>query len=305
MFRSNVPRSVYEPIRYVFQTGGKRVRSVLTLLSCEAVGGKARNALGAAVAIEILHNFTLVHDDVMDNAELRRGCPTVHRRWDTNVAILSGDQMIPSAYRLLLTNSLPRKERALEVFTDAFKQVCEGQGLDKEFELRSDVTLRDYFVMIRKKTGRVITAATEIGALAGGGSQEQVTTLRKFGECLGRAFQLQDDLLDIVGSEPEFGKTIGGDIIEGKKTYLLLRAIELSAGTDRSLLRSIAQHKKVPRNAVKRVKSIYERTGVLRETEREIARSTKQAQQMLGDLPMSSARETLHWLAHRLLVRHS
>jgi len=296
---------VYEPIRYVLTTGGKRVRSVLTLLACEAAGGKARDALAAATAVEILHNFTLVHDDVMDNAAVRRGMPTVHRRWDTNVAILSGDQMVALAYRLLLSVPAQRRARVLDVFTDAFIQVCEGQGLDKEFESRRGVTIGEYFQMIRKKTGRVISAASEIGGILGGGTAREVRALRTFGEHLGRAFQVQDDLLDIVGSEREFGKAIGGDIVEGKKTFLLLAALGTSHGKDRALLQAVAGKRSSSRATVRKVKSIYQRTGVLDDARMEISRSTNRAQRALGDLRPGKARDTLLWLSGRLLERHA
>ena len=296
---------MYEPIRYVLTTGGKRVRSVLTLLACEAAGGKARDALAAATAVEILHNFTLVHDDVMDNAAVRRGMPTVHRRWDTNVAILSGDQMVALAYRLLLSVPAQRRARVLDVFTDAFTQVCEGQGLDKEFESRRGVTIGEYFQMIRKKTGRVISAASEIGGILGGGTAREVRALRTFGEHLGRAFQVQDDLLDIVGSEREFGKAIGGDIVEGKKTFLLLAALGTSHGKDRALLQAVAGKRSSSRATVRKVKSIYQRTGVLDDARMEISRSTNRAQRALGDLRPGKARDTLLWLSGRLLERHA
>ncbi len=302
---SDEPRTVYEPVRYVFRNGGKRVRSVLVLLACEAVGGNARRALDAAAAIEILHNFTLVHDDVMDNASVRRGKPTVHRKWDTNIAILAGDEMIALAYRLLVTIKNPKKNEVLHAFTDAFIEVCEGQGLDKEFERRDNVILDEYLVMIQKKTAKVITAAAEIGALVGGGDDKEVNALRDFGGHLGKAFQIQDDLLDMVGTKRTFGKTIGGDVREGKKTYLLLKAMERVHGEDRRLLRSIGHGNGITGSLVQRIRKIYEREGIMEEAELEIVRHTRLAQDALRLLQPGIATSTLSWLAQRLLERRS
>ena len=297
---------MYEPIRYVLSSGGKRLRAVLTLLACEAVGGKASQAMNAAVAIELLHNFTLVHDDVMDHADLRRGKPTVHQRWDQNVAILAGDELIAQAYRsLLLTRSL-RLPQILTVYTDALVRVCEGQGFDKEFECRDDVTLTEYLDMIAKKTGRVIAASLEIGALIGNGSPRQIESLRKFGERIGRAFQVQDDLLDVVGDDEEFGKTIGGDIVEGKKTFLLLTALERANRTDRVILRSVTPNNPQTTNVrIKLVREIYRRTGALDAARNEVERCTLRAQGALKSLPESRSKAILAWLAQQLVERSS
>ena len=301
--RTRTPRSVYQPIRYILSSGGKHVRPVLVLLSCEAVGGRSDRALPAAGAIEILHNFTLVHDDVMDHARLRRGRPTIHTKWDTNVAILAGDQMAACAYRMLLKTGTENIRRVSEVFTDAFNEVCEGQGLDKEFESRDNVGLPDYLRMIAKKTGRVIAAATEIGGLIGHGSRLQVTALRKFGEYLGLAFQVKDDLLDVTGDVRELGKTIGGDIVEGKKTFLLLHAWKRAKGKERQLLRRVIRRRVLTRPKVDEVRTLYETLGVLREAERTIERCTRRAQRELDRLPAHRSREMLRWLSEQLLLR--
>jgi geranylgeranyl diphosphate synthase type II len=302
---SREPVSVYAPIRYILGSGGKRFRAVLTLLSCEAVGGTAAQALNAGAAIEILHNFTLVHDDVMDHADLRRGKPTVHNKWDENTAILAGDEMIAQAYRVLLRTSSPRLKKILDVYTDALVQVCEGQGFDKEFEAQRTVGLEDYFEMISKKTGRVIAAAAEMGALIGGGTTQQVIALRKFGECIGIAFQVMDDLLDIVGKTDEFGKKIGGDIREGKKTYLLLKALEQTRGYERKILRSIVPGNKFTQSQIGQVRVIYQRIGVFDSARNEIARSTSKAQRELKKLPAGRASSVLFRLAEQLLERSS
>ncbi|MBI4810017.1 MAG: polyprenyl synthetase family protein [Ignavibacteriales bacterium] len=299
------PVTVYAPIRYILSSGGKRIRAVLTILACEVVGGKAANAFNAATAIEILHNFTLVHDDVMDHAEMRRRKPTVHKKWDENVAILSGDEMIAQAYRILLKTRSSRLKNILDVYTDALVQVCEGQGFDKEFEKQSAVTLDDYFMMISKKTGRVIAASTEIGAIIGEGTPKQITALRKYGEHLGRAFQVMDDLLDIVGDTKEFGKEIGGDIKEGKKTYLLIKAIENTGEKNRQLLKSISSGNNISASQVRKIKRIYISSGAVSAAKEEIARSTLEAQRAIASLPSSSAKSMLLWLSNQLRERTS
>jgi geranylgeranyl diphosphate synthase, type II len=297
------PRSVYGPIKYIMSSGGKRFRAVLVLLSCEAVGGTPRRAYDAAAAMEILHNFTLVHDDVMDHAVVRRGKMTIHTKWDENVAILSGDEMIAQAYSILLNTRSPRKENILKVYTDALVQVCEGQGFDKEFETRSNVCVKDYFMMIGKKTGRVIEACAEIGALIGNGTPAQVRAMRTYAGSLGCAFQVMDDLLDITGDEKTFGKKIGGDIREGKKTFLLLHALSHATGGDRKLLRTIRPGTAFTRLTIKQIRNIYEHTGAIAAARAEVISSTARAKRALKTLPDSCARRTLFWLSQQLLSR--
>ena len=299
------PAIVYDPIRYVLSGGGKRLRAVLVLLACEAAGGRASRAMPAAVAVELLHNFTLVHDDVMDHAALRRGRPTVHRKWDEMIAILAGDELIAQAYRFLGQTKTPRLARITALYTDALVQVCEGQGLDKEFECRADVSRREYLRMVDQKTGRVISAALEIGSQIGGANPARVRSFREFGMYLGRAFQVRDDVLDITGTAEEFGKAIGGDIVEGKKTYLLVRALEQARGSDRLLLDSIRSRMPRRRQLVDDVRGIYERLGVLGLAQEEIERCTQRARNALRPLPPSRALSVLRWLADQLLSRTS
>jgi geranylgeranyl diphosphate synthase type II len=283
--------------------GGKRLRAVLTLLACEALGGRAGNALNAAVAIELLHNFTLVHDDVMDHARLRRNKKTVHERWDTNTAILAGDEMIALAYEVLLRTADRPKSQMLALFTRAFVEVCEGQGFDKEFESRGNVTVREYSAMIRQKTARVISAAAEIGALAANAGAREQKALRSYGEHVGMAFQMNDDLLDIIGDQREFGKAIGGDIAEGKKTLLLLRAIERAAPRDRRFLRSLRPGGAISRAMVNRVRRLYVSTGAVDEVRRNIASATRAAQRALSGIPDGRGKAMLSWLADELVER--
>ncbi len=297
------PRSLYQPVRYVLGGGGKRIRSVLVLLACEAVGGKRDEALHASAATEILHNFTLVHDDIMDHARSRRGRATVHMKWDTNVAILVGDELLALAYRALLKTRSTNIQEISKVFTEGVVEVCEGQAYDKEFESRSRVSVDDYLVMIQKKTGKMVAVATEIGGLVGNASSSHLLSLRRYGELVGRAFQIQDDLLDIVGDEKEFGKTIGGDLVEGKKTYLLLEALRRAKGKDRQLLQSVAKNGGVSRKNIKAFQRIYSETGAIQAARDHIESDIAQAKRVLNALPENSAREMLVWFSDMLLHR--
>ena len=240
VLRRGSPHDLNEACRYVLDGGGKRLRGALVILSCHAVGGRTEQALDTSAAIEIMHNFTLVHDDIMDSAPSRRGRPTVHIQWDINNALLTGDVLLGVAYETLLATRRRDVRPLVELFTAGLIEVCRGQALDLEFERRSDVTVREYFRMIEKKTARLISLAAELGGILGGGRVKQVRALKAFGHHLGRAFQLQDDLLDVVGEEAQLGKTVGGDIIERKRTYLLLTAVKRARGNDRRTLRSAA-----------------------------------------------------------------
>jgi geranylgeranyl diphosphate synthase type II len=304
--QDGTPSSVYRPIRYVLASGGKRLRAVLTLLSCEAVGGRGAEALPAAVAVELLHNFTLMHDDVMDNAALRRGRPTVHAKWNANAAILAGDEMIALAYRSLLGTRSRNLARVVDSFTTSFVEVCEGQGLDADFQSRRNVSLRKYRMMIEKKTASLITHACEIGGLIGNGKRPLVAALKRYGRHLGLAFQIQDDLLDITGDERAFGKAIGGDIREGKKTYVLLQALRLAPARDRAYLRSVSSgSRRITRREIGATLAIYRSSGAVKAAHEEIRRQTRLAARALAVFPESRAASALATLAHRLAHRQS
>jgi geranylgeranyl diphosphate synthase, type II len=309
------PRILRQACAYVLSGGGKRLRAVLVLLGSEAVGGTTAEALHAAAAVEIMHNFTLVHDDIMDHAPTRRGRPTVHVRWDLNTALLAGDTLLGIAYEELLRTRTGDPAMLSRLFTAGVIGVCEGQALDLAYEQRSNVRVADYFSMIEQKTGLLVEVASELGGRIGGGTPRQIRALRQFGHHLGRAFQLQDDLLDVVGDAHAFGKAIGGDILEGKRTSLLLRARERARGVDRAILDRIMRRKTSPHPAsesiaqrralVARVRTIYEKTGVLEDTRHEVLDNTIRAVKALRALPASRARTTLHWLAGALVHRAS
>ncbi|MFN0157433.1 MAG: polyprenyl synthetase family protein [Bacteroidota bacterium] len=296
--------------RYVLRARGKRVRAILLLLSCEAVGGHARNAVDAGAAVEAMHNFTLVHDDIMDNADARRGRPTVHRKWDANTALLVGDVLLGLAYKSVGKTDSNNLRKIISLFTEGLLEVCEGQALDLEFERRGSVSLDEYFVMIEKKTARLISMSTELGGLLGNGTAQQVKQLYKFGRHLGRAFQLQDDLLDVAADEKKFGKTIGGDIIEGKKTFLLLTAWKRAVGGDKRFLGSIMQPKQASllssiakQKRIATVTALYEKYGVMGEARKQIARETDAAVRALAKLPHNRATRMLGWFSDVLLHR--
>jgi geranylgeranyl diphosphate synthase, type II len=230
------PHKLYHPISYTLNLGGKRLRPMLTLAACELFDGKADDALNAALGVEIFHNFTLLHDDIMDKAPLRRGMETVYKKWDTNVAILSGDTMFALAYRYLSCGNHFRLKQVLDTFTQTAIEVCEGQQYDMDFETQKEVSIAGYLSMIRMKTAVLLGAALKIGALIAGTDDKQAGLIYDFGVNAGMAFQLKDDLLDAYGGTEKFGKSIGGDIVANKKTFLYLKCLELAESDDRKKL---------------------------------------------------------------------
>lgn len=222
------PEELYAPVDYIMSLGGKRMRPVLLLMANELFDGNAEEALSAALAIELFHNFTLIHDDIMDNAPLRRKQLTVHEKWNTNIAILSGDVMMVESYKELCKVSGEHLPAVLDVFNDTAKKVCEGQQMDMNYETMSDVSIPQYIDMIALKTAVLLGGSLKIGVLIASGGEENGQLLYDFGKNMGIAFQLQDDILDVFGDKEKFGKQKGGDIISNKKTYLLLKALELA-----------------------------------------------------------------------------
>jgi len=298
------PISLYEPGSYILNSGGKRLRPLLVLLSAKAVGGKFKDAYNAAAAVEMLHNFTLVHDDIMDNADKRRGRLTLHKKYDHNTAILAGDSLLSIAYEFLLKDCNGNAKKVISSFTQGLIEVCEGQSLDTDFELRKNVSLIEYIVMIKKKTAAMAEMCCRIGALLGGGTKIQVNALGNYGLNLGIAFQIQDDLLDIIADEKEFGKTIGGDLVEGKKTFLFLKALEKSKGEDRKKLFKVIEKKGIRRNQVSGYKMIYEKLGVLDDALREIMGYTQKALRSINSLNEEN-KKIFKWLADSLIYRTS
>ncbi|HED31474.1 MAG TPA: polyprenyl synthetase family protein [Prosthecochloris aestuarii] len=302
-FTKSSPETLYAPARYILEGKGKRIRPFLTLLACEAVSGSPDEALNTALGIEILHNFTLMHDDIMDQADLRHGRPTVHLKWDENAAILSGDMMIAYAYECALNTNTNRHAELIRILNDANITICEGQALDMELEKRSRATIAEYLDMISKKTGRLISAALEAGGVVGNATPEQLRALVTFGEKIGRAFQVQDDYLDIMADDGKSGKIPGGDVINGKKTYLLLRSIELTEGSDHELLQSVIDNKGIAPERVPDIRNIFETCGVLDEARELINTNTENALLSLDILPYNEGKDYLKGFALKLMKR--
>lgn len=272
------PKTLYEPISYMLKSGGKRLRPILTMLAAEVFGDSHKKALDAALAVEMFHNFSLIHDDIMDAAPLRRGKITVHEKWDINTAILSGDAMLINAYRLFENYEGKTFRKLAQLFTETAIQVCEGQQYDVDFEAQEEVSLNDYLKMIEYKTAVLVGAALKMGAIVANTSQENADEIYEFGRLLGIAFQLQDDYLDAFGDPEEFGKQVGGDIIENKKTFLYLSTVEKSSKREiRQLEHLYSLSPNDPSQKVETVKTIFEQSGAAAATQQEIKKYTELA----------------------------
>ena len=301
------PKSVYEPFGYILCGCGKRLRPVLTMICCGAAGGEPFDALRAAAAIEILHNFTLVHDDIMDKSPMRRNRPTIHNKWDEPTAILTGDLMVGWGYKLLPGSSEhPRSSRILAEYTNALIEVCEGQAYDMEFNQKKNIRIEEYFKMIEKKTSRLLEASAAIGGNAGSGTGQQIEALRLFARYLGIAYQLQDDLLDLTAKQAELGKKIGKDIIEGKKTLMILWAEKKAQSSeDRKLINEFINSNGLPEKRIPEIKEMFLRLNIFDEMQGEIDKFLSMAKGYLNELPNNRHTEMLHWLADKLNRRES
>jgi len=265
------PPSLYEPIRYLMGIGGKRLRPMLTLFAYGLFRDDVKSVVRYAVAVEAFHNFTLMHDDIMDKAPLRRGQPTVHMKWNVNTAILSGDVMLVKVYDMFLSLDPAVLPRVLAAFNKCAAEVCEGQQWDMEFERREKVTEREYINMIRLKTSVLIGFSLELGGILAGASEDDCLALRRFGTNIGIGFQLQDDYLDAYADPTKFGKQVGGDIIANKKTMLLIKAQELARGKDkRELVQWLTAVRFSKRDKVRAVRGIFDRCGMEKLLERTI-----------------------------------
>ncbi len=298
------PRSLYDPCSYAITGGGKRIRPMLVLFSAKAVGGNYSRVYNAAVAVELLHNFTLVHDDIMDNSDLRRGRLTVHKEFDLSTAILTGDNLIALAYENLIKDCRDNVKEIISTFTQGIIEVCEGQSLDKEFESKKEVLIDEYKIMIFKKTAALAKMSCSIGAKICNANKLFIKIVEEYGENLGMAFQIQDDLLDIIGEEKKFGKKIGSDLIEGKKTYLFIKALERAKGLDKRKLLDIIKNKGITQEEVPVYKTIYEKYNILEEAKNEIIGYTNLAIKNLSKLPDQKGKELLFYLANSLIDRN-
>ena len=298
------PENLYEPIRYFLDLGGKRMRPALLLMSHEMFGGDHKNVVSPALAIELFHNFSLVHDDIMDKAALRRGKTTVHEKWNTNTAILAGDAMLIESYKLMMDSPIENLKSVLSVFNQTALEVCEGQVMDMDFEIRNDVSIAEYIEMIRLKTAVLLGGSLEIGAILANASKDDYQHIYEFGINLGIAFQLHDDILDVYANPDKFGKTVGGDIASNKKTFLLLKTVELVNDFDKKHLDSLLHlyHE----NKIQQVMSLYDKYQVKSLAEIEMKKYFDSAMNHLEKINVSNEKkQPLISLANFLMQRES
>jgi geranylgeranyl diphosphate synthase, type II len=297
------PKNLYDPLEYFLQLGGKRIRPLLTLISAELFGTPKENAIHASLCVELFHNFSLIHDDIMDKAPLRRSQPTVHTKWDDNIAILSGDVLLVKAYQELAKQDSIHITALLDVFNKTAVEVCEGQQMDMDFEVKEDVLISDYIEMIRLKTSVLLGGALEMGAIIANASLENRNLIYDFGQNIGIAFQLQDDILDLFGDPEKFGKQIGGDIISNKKTYLLLRAFELANEEQQKELTSMLLMEDL--NAkISKAKDLFITLGVLEDAKKMKAIYQEKATLSLENIEVEESRKiVLIELSKQLLDR--
>ncbi len=299
------PRELYEPFAYIMQKGGKRIRPILTMACCGAFGGEAEKALNAGVAVEILHNFTLAHDDIMDKSPTRRNRPTIHTKWDEATAILTGDVMVGLAYQALNSVETDNASEITGAFSQALVDVCEGQAYDMKYNDVKNVTIDEYLTMIEKKTARLLAGAAKIGGYVGGADEKQLEALENYALNLGLAFQIQDDLLDLVADEKELGKTIGKDIMEGKKTYLIIKALEKAKSEEqKDLLKKFIDNNGLSADYVKIMKNMFWELNVFDNAEKDISKYFERARSQLSKLPKNENAELLEWLLNKLNKRN-
>lgn len=287
------PAELYEPIRYMMALGGKRLRPLLTLLGYTLWKEDIAGALKPAIAVEVFHNFTLMHDDIMDRAPIRRGQPTVHEKWNENIAILSGDVMLVKAYDFLLEAPAAILKKVLQKFNQCAAEVCEGQQLDMNFESRSHVSEEEYLNMIRLKTAVLLGFSLELGALLAGAPEAAAKQLYRFGTNIGIGFQLQDDLLDVYADKAKFGKQVGGDILSNKKTFLLINALQKAEGATADQLQSWLQKEQFePAEKVAAVTAVYEQLGIRALTEARMNEYFEEAFNILDQLGLPEERKS-------------
>lgn len=288
------PIELYEPVSYLMNLGGKRLRPVLLLMATDLFRGNINEAIKPALAIEVFHNFTLMHDDIMDKAPLRRGNPTVHAKWNEAIAILSGDVMLIEAYKLLINVNPAILPNVLNVFNDTAVGVCEGQQIDMNFEKREKVTIDEYLEMIKLKTAVLLGGALEIGALIGNAPVEDAQHLYDFGVNLGIAFQLQDDILDVYGDPEKFGKQVGGDIISNKKTFLLIKAQELANIEQAARLKSMLTSENISaEQKINQVTAIYNELNIRQTAEKAMTQFAEKGIAALNNIQVPSERKII------------
>lgn len=301
------PQGLYAPIRYVLSLGGKRIRPVLMLMAYNLYHEDVTPCLMPAVGLETYHNFTLLHDDLMDRAEVRRGKTCVHRKWNDNTAILSGDNMLVLAFQYMMQCDSEKLPDVMRIFSQTAIEIDEGQQYDVDFETRDDVTEEEYIEMIRLKTSVLLACALRIGATLGGATPQDADALYRYGEKLGLAFQLQDDYLDVYGDPAVFGKKIGGDILCNKKTFMLINALRNASCADHAeLLQWINADCPAPEEKIAAVTALYTKIGVDRMAQKRIDQYFEQAKACLEEVSLPSDRKQMLWsIAHKLMGRKS
>lgn len=300
------PPGLYEPIGYVLGLSGKRIRPILTLMACNLFSDNVQPAVSSALGLEIFHNFTLLHDDIMDKADVRRGQPTVHKKWDENTAILSGDVMQIESYRLMSQTPEKCLKSSLDLFSKTATEICEGQQYDVDFESRNNVKVKEYLEMIRLKTAVLLGCALKIGSWIGGAGEEDAQMLYDFGINLGLAFQLKDDLLDVYGNQATFGKKIGGDILCNKKTFLLIHALELAKGDDATELQNWlnTSNQDLAKHKIEYVTSLFNKLGVKKICEEKMLFFYTKAIAYLNKVSVSEIKkQELRNIAEKLMLR--
>jgi geranylgeranyl diphosphate synthase type II len=296
------PTNLYDPLRYFLQLGGKRMRPMLSLMACKMTGSDFEKALPAALAVEYFHNFSLIHDDIMDAAPIRRGQATVHEKWNANIAILSGDVLLVKAYEQLAKYDSSTFHALFNVFNKTAIEVCEGQQMDMDFELRNEVSEAEYLEMIRLKTSVLLGCALQIGGIVGGASQKDAQLLYSFGEELGLAFQIQDDILDLYGDSAQVGKQVGGDVLANKKTLLSIRAKKVADSTQLQTLAALEQLQE-PLLKVQQTKELYTTLGARHYCEEQMKAHHQKALAALSRMEIDGTKSELKELAEFLFVR--
>ena len=301
------PKNLYDPISYIMSLGGKRMRPLLVLLAYQFKKNDVESAITPALAVEVFHNFTLMHDDIMDKAPLRRGQATVHEKWDENVAILSGDTMLVKAYELMLQIDPKLLPEALRLFNKTAVEVCEGQQIDMNFELRREVSVEEYIDMIRLKTAVLLGFSLELGALMAGFSESDRAQIYDLGVNMGIGFQLMDDLLDVYGDQEKFGKQVGGDIVTNKKTYLLISALNKAAAEQIDVLNEwLSREQFDVQEKVAAVKSVYDQIGIKEMTTTKMNEYFDRSFEILDNLDADqNGKEALRQFALALMKRES
>lgn len=288
------PKEMYEPMAYILGLGGKRVRPLLTLVGCDLFDSPPDNAVPAALTVELFHNFSLIHDDILDNAPLRRGQTTVHEKWNLNIAILSGDGMLVKAYEMLSQSKPEHINALLKLFTKTGLEVCEGQQYDMNFETLNKVSVEEYIHMITYKTAVLLGCSLQMGAICANANEESQKHIYEFGKHVGIAFQILDDVLDVYADDEKFGKQVGGDIISNKKTFLLLKALELANPEQLTKLTTLLENKSIATSdKVKEVTSIYDALNIKTIATKEANKHTEVALQHLAEISANGAKKEL------------